>query len=429
MQVCPIPCPSLPTFCVTRLDFPGVIARDPVPMLPGLTGKDTIEVCFTKATNRPDVNSTAGVTKLLNFSVHLASEVHGYWENGGVGCSERLVVVLLGDITRDDAATAVPNVRVSIRSSGGLGNSGDKVVEGMSVADVQLQGSWGDVSQPQLVDVWALDGDGQIGIGPGDAILLRFDQAVFQVAVASRADVGNLLAFEPADWATNYTGMWIADNSSSMLIITVTEVDPSRGVDATHIADTAVGTFRVQVLPTANLTSLDTSSPSCNDSAAVTAGSWGDTVTKGGLYVYSSTALLLAVAQPGNLSYLPSGFVVELSQSKEFEASSTSRWAVAISDALDASTLPLPPGVPDDALMFVFGDLATDAGYYCRAAVAPPGLPGDVQYFLPTRLRQVAMGPALGGFPICRAVPCPNNGTFHVEVVTVAPQAPVIGAS
>lgn len=54
------------------------------------------------------------------------------------------------------------------------------------------------------------------GLDSGDAVMLRFDQYVAQVAVGTKAAVDELLLFTPATWATSYSGHWV--NEFTLLI-------------------------------------------------------------------------------------------------------------------------------------------------------------------------------------------------------------------
>ncbi len=169
-----------------------IIASDPEPVFPGLSADDVLTVYWTKATNRPDVTTTDRVNALLSFSPPLASSLRASWQapDGGiVGAGDRLVITLSGSVSDDVLGTVVPAVRVRVLPGGGLRDAGG-ASQNMTATDVPLRGSWGDASQPQFLSsiaAIALDYGGQPGLGPGDAVLLRFNQPVAQVPVGSKA--------------------------------------------------------------------------------------------------------------------------------------------------------------------------------------------------------------------------------------------------
>jgi hypothetical protein len=95
-----------------------------------------------------------------------------------------LVVVAGGDLRNANATSA------STRGSFGIG------------------GSWGDVSQPRFLATFAVvavDSGGNDGLGAGDTMLLRFNQPVFPVPVATTAQLLQLLQFS-VYWFAEATG-------------------------------------------------------------------------------------------------------------------------------------------------------------------------------------------------------------------------------
>ncbi len=183
--LCPPP-PPLP---------PAILASDPEPVAPGLSADDVLTVYWTKATNRPDVTTSARVTALLSFSPSLATVLRASWQapDGVVpGAGDRLVITLSGIVNADVVATIVPAIRVSVLPGGGLRDGGG-ISQNATIVNVSASGSWGDASQPQFLSntpaAIALDYGGQPGLGPGDAVLLRFNQPVAQVPVGTKADL------------------------------------------------------------------------------------------------------------------------------------------------------------------------------------------------------------------------------------------------
>jgi hypothetical protein len=92
----------------------------------------------------------------------------------------------------DVVATIVPAIRVTVLPGGGLRDAGG-ISQNASITNASVTGSWGDASQPQFLSntpaAIALDYGGQPGLGPGDAVLLRFNQPVAQVPVGTKADL------------------------------------------------------------------------------------------------------------------------------------------------------------------------------------------------------------------------------------------------
>jgi hypothetical protein len=169
-----------------------IVASDPEPVFPGLSADDVLTVYWTKATNRPDVTTTDRVNALLSFSPPLASSLRASWQapgGGVVGAGDRLVITLSGSVSTDVLGTVVPALRVSLLPSGGLRDAGG-ASQNMTAVEVPVRGSWGDASQPQFLSSFAaiaLDYGAQPGLGPGDAVLLQFNQPVAQVPVGSKA--------------------------------------------------------------------------------------------------------------------------------------------------------------------------------------------------------------------------------------------------
>ncbi len=181
-------------------------------MSPGLSPDDVLTVYFTKATNRPDITTTARVTALLGFAPGLASGLRASWQapDGTVpGAGDRLVITLSGTVHPDVLATLVSAVRMSVLPGGGLQDAGG-ASQNASIANVSVSGSWGDASQPQFLSTFpaaiALDYGAGPGLGPGDAVLLRFNQPVAWVPVGTKADLDEVgaLSAEAVYWCIGH---------------------------------------------------------------------------------------------------------------------------------------------------------------------------------------------------------------------------------
>jgi hypothetical protein len=188
----PSPLPFDFLVCVT---VSAIVANDPEPVSPGLSPDDVLTIYWTKATNRPDVTTTARVSAVLGLRPSLASVLRASWQapDGLVpGAGDRLVITLSGTMNSDVLATLVPAIRVNVLPAGGLRDAGG-TSQNATIANASVSGSWGDASQPQFLSntpaAIALDYGGQPGLGPGDAVLLRFNQPVAQVPVGAKADL------------------------------------------------------------------------------------------------------------------------------------------------------------------------------------------------------------------------------------------------
>ncbi len=66
----------------------------------------------------------------------------------------------------------------------------------------------------------ALPGGVSEGLDAGDILLLRLNQPVRAVPVRTTAEVNALLVFQPANWATAYSGSWVDDSTLAIQVIT-----------------------------------------------------------------------------------------------------------------------------------------------------------------------------------------------------------------
>jgi hypothetical protein len=383
---------------------------------PGLSPDDVLTVYWTKTTSRPDVTTTAQVLALLGFSPPLASVLRASWQapDGLVsGARDRLVITLSGVVNTDVVATLVSTIRVSVLPGGGLRDA-SSTSQNASVINATASGSWGDASQPQFLSntpaVFALDYGAQPGLGPGDAVLLRFNQPVAQVPVdtksaldavsgcctcTSTCDAGlypceiltthgvcctcsppQVLAWSPSTWASSYSGQWV---DTLTLMVTLDEVPAMARTDPSVRSAVAVGALRVTVLPSGNLTSLDGTSAASNATALVTAGSWGDVVCDGGVLVYSHTALVVAFEPPANASYVPTSYTIQVASDARFSANdSSTRTLVVAPTSSAAGMVALPPPFSATALRYIVPGLDTGKPYHVRVSVSPPVLPVDL---------------------------------------------------
>jgi hypothetical protein len=130
-------------------------------------------------------------------------------------------VIALQGRTSDNAVTSAVGVAtVSVLPNGRL-TSADGTSQAADIAGVVLGGTWGASSQPQFRSVTpaiALDYGAQPGLGPGDAVLLLFNQPVKPVPVGTRGDLDALLAFDPPGWATVCDGGLLVFSSTALMV-------------------------------------------------------------------------------------------------------------------------------------------------------------------------------------------------------------------
>jgi hypothetical protein len=404
---------------------PAALASDPEPLIPGLSPDDVLTLYFTKATNQPDVSSTTKVLSLLVFDPPLATVLSATWHKGGdvaqPSAAERLVIALQGRTSDNAVTSAVGVATVSVLPTGRL-TSADGTSQAADIAGVVLGGTWGASSQPQFRSVTpaiALDYGAQPGLGPGDAVLLLFNQPVKPVPVGTRRDLDALLAFDPPGWALEYNASWVQGNTA--LLVTVVAVGPDAPLSRP---------LRVFVRPEGGLTSLDGSSPPSTDITTVSSGSFGDTVCDGGLLVFSSTALMVTFRPPVVVGYTPARYNITL-QPTSVGAGRTVTRVVATNESLVLGTGPMPSSLgPGSAgsqgpLRFVLRGLTRGASYMASIGPDPPILSEDVKALLPAAVPRV-QSPLRGG--ACRAGSLGrrrlDQDTFPLIAV---PQAPVIG--
>jgi hypothetical protein len=441
----PLSSPTRPTYGHP----PAIVGSDIEPVFPGLSPDDVLTLYFTRPTNRPSVSSTLRVQALLSFTPPLATVLQANWQSGGddvqPNAAERLVITLSGTVNNDVVGTLVSAVRVSILRSGGLRDV-DNSCQNTSVSNMSMGGSWGAASQPLFLALQAgvaMDYGAQPGLGPGDALLLRFNQPVRQVPVGSTALVDALLSFSPPAslWATNYTGTWVAFTA---LLVTVLAV-PGGVVGAGGSA--AVGSLAVTVLPSGNLTSYDGTSTPSNASTTVTAGSWGETLCDSGVFVGSHTSLVVALSVPPGSSYTPSEFRLLVSTSPSAGAGATTlsvlgpaAFSATVAANQSEAGIVLPTngptvagGTADGRLRFVVPGLVTGTPYYTWMAVLPPTLPIDVVLQLPKPVsavyQPIATGPCTCGAASAGASLGCHADWSVASPMAVAPALPIIGTA
>jgi hypothetical protein len=428
------PYPPVPALSCFWSHGSAAVASDPEPVLPGLSPDDTLTLYFTKPTNRPHVSSTAAVETFLALSPPLASVYRATWQAGGDSAhptaAERLVISLLGVVNADISATLVPSVRINILPTVNLQDA-NETSQGANIVDLGLSGTWGDASQPMFLvsqGVTALNLGGQVGLGQGDALLLRFNQPVAQVPVGNKTAVDALLVFDPPFWALDYRGAWLDYTTLVVYAGVVSGLVPSGAGSAgngtspssgTFAALTSVGALTVTVLPTGGLTSFDGTSSACNDTSRLSAGSWGDVVCESAVMVYSHTALAVTFKPP--LTYAPGNFTIEVSGSPLFPVGPLTRSLGVTPAQSDPS---LARAFNSTSLWFTVRALTTRMPYWVRVAAASPALPAEVAALVPARPLVYKYLRVWNGFMEC---PCGLDGCVAGTPEPVVPLPPIIG--
>ena len=137
-------------------------------------------------------------------------------------------------------ATLLANVRLQILGTGGLRNLADSSPN-VTTDPFPVGGTWGAL-QPTFVvrahlviiapvsNTWidcllmsvfrsrgvqgggvAVPGGPSLGLDAGDMIVLRFDQNVWRIPVATKTQIDAAFTFSPGAWAEEYTGLWLSN--------------------------------------------------------------------------------------------------------------------------------------------------------------------------------------------------------------------------
>jgi hypothetical protein len=349
-------------------------AGSPVPVVPGPSIGDTITLYFTRSTNQPDMSSSEALMSLISVSPsYLASAYTANWLAGGdasVSAAQRLVLTLGGTVNR---TVLLKEVTIAVLPGGGLRDV-NNACQNISVAELPMHGSFGDASQPLFMEIEgaiAMNYGGQAGIGVGDAIILQFNQWMNQLSLITKADVDEVFQFEPGHWASDYTGRWL---DQTTLQITITAIPSQLGSNGSQAA--AVGSLRVKVIPSGNLTSWDRTSSPCNDTVVISAGSWGDIVCAAALDVFSYRSILASFHPPP--LYSPAAYSFQVSTLPTFPVDHRTRTlSFRVSEALSevaVSDAPSSSGVPSRRLSFLISGLQVDTPCFVRVAGNPPTL-------------------------------------------------------
>ncbi len=239
------------------------------------------------------------------------------------------------------------------------------------------------------------------------------------VPVGNKTALDAVLAFEPRDWAQDYSGTWL---STLALLVTAVAIPATQRADPGYRTATAVGSLRVSILPSGNLTSLDGTSAPSNASAVVAQGSWGDVVCDGGLFVYSSEALVAAWAPPPTATSPVAGYTVTLSTS----ATNTTLYTIDVNatQAAQLASLPLPPS---QSARMMLPALAADVPINVHVAVWVPELPLAASHNLPRTVSPLAwpLG-GQGGCGCATAMAGDGCGDVAGAPQVLAPSGPVI---
>lgn len=260
--------------------WPGLLSVqviDDAPVVPGFSEGDLIVLSFSEPTSAPgDVNLTAALALGGGISGCIAGAA---WDAGGVALT--LTVTLAGDCAATPESTLVGILRAGVRG-GWLTDASGASDPAPPSAALLAAGSWG---APAVVGfmpndgerpgAWAFDDGGDVGLGVGDVLELRFDSAPAQVPVDTRARLDAVFAFS-APLGEDYTGAWTRSGPYANSVLRITVVAAGAGAASPPAAGVAVGTLLVRVRPSGGLTSLDGSTTPSNASTLLAGGTWGD---------------------------------------------------------------------------------------------------------------------------------------------------------
>ncbi|CAE7875476.1 unnamed protein product, partial [Symbiodinium sp. KB8] len=223
-------------------------ARDPSPVVPGISDGDQVTITFDSDTNRPAIGTTAQVNSVFSFSSQTATALSGTWVDARTA---RLT------LTTVPSTVSIPNTRIGALQISVLSTGNLRTADFSSPAasnTVTLVGTWGDWPAPTIVSAVAADTGNSPGVSAGDTIRITFDQNTNQPSVSNGAGVSDVLSFSTS--LGSLSGEW---ESSSVLVVTV---------EAANVADPAavkIGVLAVTILQAAGLKSEDQSSPSSTD--------------------------------------------------------------------------------------------------------------------------------------------------------------------
>ena len=360
--------------------WPGIVnvtANDPEPVLPGISDGDTLTLWFTKATSAPPVGDANDLAALLSFSAPLfdgpvtqaPTRLTGRW----VGGNTQLVLTLMDtrNVSVVDTRIGLLTVNVSgIRDSTGVSSP-------LVAVSVGVGGTWGQSSTPRFLangrGFEASNTGGQVGLGAGDSIVLRFNQPVGSsfVPIATKGDIDAVFNFS-TPLGLNYTGVWEtvylgvggSDYQARITIVTPT----SNATTAAYRNATRVGgPLSVIVLASAGLKALDQSGDFCNDTTTLTAGSWGDVVCDLGVSSRSWRSLRVSWTRPRTVVGFAPGYAVEVSNTSTF--GTVLRRVELPSTVVSSAVGPIGVYGP---VWYDVGNLSLGVDYYVRTYVSQP---------------------------------------------------------
>jgi hypothetical protein len=149
--------------------WPGILyanASNPPPLRPGFSVGDVVAVAFTKPTNAPPTP--------LVFEPPLGSLAFT-WLASGTGVVARVVDAAVGGQPIRPFDVDVGKVRVVV--VGVTARAG--ATAAVPSLPLLVGGTWGVPAPPSLVLVEAWDSGQGEGLGPGDTLVLTFDQEVW----------------------------------------------------------------------------------------------------------------------------------------------------------------------------------------------------------------------------------------------------------
>ena len=232
----------------------------------GLDNNDVVTIVFDKETNRPSVDTKAGLDALFVEVPSLGSAYTGSWTDYK---TLAITVVTASTTPADLVTTRVGSYTLTLNASGSL-KSLDESSTASSNKSAALAGTWGNHPAPSITSITAADGQkGAVstGLNDYDTVTVVFDRETSRPAVATKANLDALFSFS-ASLGSGYTGTW--DTDYKTLVVNITSAATSA------FAGTRVGSLILSVKAGASLQSADLSSPVSQSASLMSAGTWGD---------------------------------------------------------------------------------------------------------------------------------------------------------
>eukprot|EP00163_Fabomonas_tropica_P026558 TRINITY_DN4929_c0_g1_i1.p1 TRINITY_DN4929_c0_g1~~TRINITY_DN4929_c0_g1_i1.p1 ORF type:complete len:2752 (-),score=612.36 TRINITY_DN4929_c0_g1_i1:92-8347(-) len=179
---------------------------------------DVITLSFDGDTNTPSLANPGAV---FTFSSSIGSNYSATWVEGSKR-DIRITIIGTQGVTSAPviASTSVSILPGVIRDADGTSHFTSQ----HTISSAPLSGNWGQANGPLITAVTAADPDNADSVfSDADVITIAFDRVTNAPSVASKAEVDNLLTFEPT-LGSNYSAVWSSDQRS--VVITIIDATP-----------------------------------------------------------------------------------------------------------------------------------------------------------------------------------------------------------